>query len=50
MGSSGSALSGLIVHVGITDDYTGHIWAVISTPHPPVTIPEELELLNLYHF
>ncbi|RMC08065.1 hypothetical protein DUI87_15539 [Hirundo rustica rustica] len=52
MGMSSATSQGIMVHLGFIDaDFTGQIYAMVSTPtHPPITIPEGTRLTQLVPF
>lgn len=51
IGRSSSTLQGLMVHTGVIDaDYTGQIWAMVSTATPPVTINAGTRIAQLVPF
>ncbi|XP_023778645.1 uncharacterized protein LOC111926223 [Cyanistes caeruleus] len=51
MGRSSATAQGIIVHLGIIDlDFTGRIYAMVSTLTPPVTIPAGARLAQLVPF
>ncbi|TRZ07765.1 hypothetical protein HGM15179_019341 [Zosterops borbonicus] len=51
MGRSSTTIQGIIVHLGLVDaDYTGRIYAMVSTSTPPLTIPEKTRIAQLVPF
>lgn len=51
VGRSSVTLQGIFVHPGVIDaDFTGQISAMVSTPTPPVTIPERTRIAQLVPF
>ncbi|TRZ10277.1 hypothetical protein HGM15179_016831 [Zosterops borbonicus] len=50
-GRSSTTTQGIIVHLGLVDaDYTGRIYAMVSTSTPPLTIPEKTRIAQLVPF
>ncbi|TRZ07968.1 hypothetical protein HGM15179_019142 [Zosterops borbonicus] len=51
MGRSSTTAQGIVVHLGLVDaDYTGRIYAMVSTSTPPLTIPEKTWIAQLVPF
>ncbi|RMB92320.1 hypothetical protein DUI87_31432 [Hirundo rustica rustica] len=51
MGRSNATAQGIMVHLGLINaDFTGQIYAMVSTPTPPVTIPEKTRIAQLVPF
>ncbi|RMC05472.1 hypothetical protein DUI87_18665 [Hirundo rustica rustica] len=51
MWRSSATMQGIMVHLGLIDaDFTGQIYAIVSTPNPPATTPEGMRLVQLVPF